>query len=344
MNTTENDKMCKHEIQLSPKDYFAGSDTPLVSIVVPTYNRGSRIADTLDSILSQTYENIEIWVIDDGSNDNTEEVVTDYILKNSCEGKLFYIKQLNSGASAARNNGLRHCKGHFVIFFDSDDFMLPDRVEKQVMRTLIDQTDACSAGFEVRCNGRKIKDMQNYRWYDMSDLDSFFAFYSHGRGILGGTQAWMFSRKIIRAIGGYDERLIKNEDLDLTFRVLTYPSVRVSILDEVLTIFNDDDRKDRIMKSIWNSDKAVESTEVFFYKIFTENKVTSSPFTFRLASFFYFRSFISDAYKLKGFMWTMQRYLKYNKISLEMSKMSTLLSRMYGLFYFLSGMAKAILK
>lgn len=99
---------------------------PLVSVVIPTYNRARTIRKALDTALEQTYQNIEIIVVDDGSTDETENVLAFY------EGRIRYFKQANQGASAARNRGIREARGKYIAFLDSDDQWLPNKLEKQI--------------------------------------------------------------------------------------------------------------------------------------------------------------------------------------------------------------------
>lgn len=100
---------------------------PLVSVVIPAFNAHDFIGETLDSILSQTYKNIEIIVVDDGSTDNTPEIVQGY------GAKVHYYHQLNSGGCAVpRNTGIKHSSGKYLCFIDADDIMVPDRIACQV--------------------------------------------------------------------------------------------------------------------------------------------------------------------------------------------------------------------
>jgi glycosyltransferase involved in cell wall biosynthesis len=97
----------------------------LFSVVVPTYNRAGLIAKTLQSLLSQQYENYEIIVVDDGSTDNTEEVV-----KSIDNRRITYIKKDNAERAAARNFGAALAKGEYVNFFDSDDLAYPNHLSE----------------------------------------------------------------------------------------------------------------------------------------------------------------------------------------------------------------------
>jgi glycosyltransferase involved in cell wall biosynthesis len=106
--------------------------TPLVSIIIPTFNRASIINDTLDSILDQTYSNWECLVVDDGSTDETKKVIHNYALKDPRISALERPPEKSKGANSCRNYGLSLAKGDYVIFFDSDDIMAMTCLEKRV--------------------------------------------------------------------------------------------------------------------------------------------------------------------------------------------------------------------
>jgi len=101
------------------------TDPILFSIVVPTYNRAHLISGTVESILSQTYKHFELIIVDDGSTDNTEEVMSKYLADN-----VHYYKKANGERAAARNYGAQKSKGDYVNWFDSDDLMFPNHLEE----------------------------------------------------------------------------------------------------------------------------------------------------------------------------------------------------------------------
>jgi glycosyltransferase involved in cell wall biosynthesis len=103
--------------------------SPLVSIIIPTYNRAYILGETLESVLSQTYGNYEAIVIDDGSSDNTRELVDSFIQRDT---RIKYVKQNNAGVSAARNHGMRIAQGEYLAFLDSDDLWKPWKLSIQV--------------------------------------------------------------------------------------------------------------------------------------------------------------------------------------------------------------------
>jgi glycosyltransferase involved in cell wall biosynthesis len=106
------------------------NNIPEVSVIIPTYNRAHLIGRAIKSVLNQTYQDFEIIVVDDGSTDNTEEVVNKFCKKYKNIKYIFHKK--NKGEATARNTGIMSSKGQYIAFQDSDDESLPQRLEKQV--------------------------------------------------------------------------------------------------------------------------------------------------------------------------------------------------------------------
>ena len=100
----------------------------LVTVIIPTYNNSLFVIDSIESVLNQTYKNFEIIVVDDGSTDNTEDILKDYVNQK----KIIYIKKINGGPASARNVGIREAKGKFVAFLDADDIWTPNKLTKQI--------------------------------------------------------------------------------------------------------------------------------------------------------------------------------------------------------------------
>lgn len=102
----------------------------LVSIIMPSYNTGQFIAETIQSVLEQTYQNWELLIIDDCSSDNTDDVVKPFLT----DTRIHYLKNtVNSGAAVSRNYGLREAKGEWIAFLDSDDVWYTEKTEKQIV-------------------------------------------------------------------------------------------------------------------------------------------------------------------------------------------------------------------
>ena len=101
----------------------------LVSIIMPSYNTAKYIAETVQSVLAQTYQDWELIIVDDCSTDDTDEVVRPYL----SDSRILYLKiEKNSGAAVSRNRALREAKGKWIAFLDSDDLWMPEKLEKQI--------------------------------------------------------------------------------------------------------------------------------------------------------------------------------------------------------------------
>jgi glycosyltransferase involved in cell wall biosynthesis len=108
---------------------LSNTTTPLVTVIIPSYNYGRFIGQTIESVQAQTYPNWECVVVDDGSTDNTREVVESYARRDT---RIRYIYQENQRAGTARNNGIRNGKGVFLQFLDADDLIESRKLERQV--------------------------------------------------------------------------------------------------------------------------------------------------------------------------------------------------------------------
>src|SRR6266576_3496761 len=102
------------------------SEKATVSVVIPAYNAGAFLGEALDSVLSQTYQPLEVIVVDDGSDDETPQIVADY------NGKVTYLRRSRGGPASARNTGVRAAKGDWIAFLDADDIWMPGLLGKLV--------------------------------------------------------------------------------------------------------------------------------------------------------------------------------------------------------------------
>lgn len=144
------------------------SEEPLVSIIIPTYNRAHLIGETLDSVLAQTYQNWECIVVDDGSTDETDEVMKSY-----CEKDLRFVYKHRSaerpkGANACRNLGLDVANGDYIIFFDSDDLMTKGHVEEKLKPLLNGKYDYSIA--KTKYFNVKDESLERYYKFDQYEI------------------------------------------------------------------------------------------------------------------------------------------------------------------------------
>lgn len=138
-------------------------NSPFISVVIPTYNRAGFIKLAIESLLKQTFQDFEIIVVDDGSTDNTSEVVAKIVSE-----KLHYYKKENAERAAARNFGARHATGFFITFLDSDDVVYPNHLE--VARNFVARNKGVKAfhlGYDVKdLNGKELRTIDNI--YDVN--------------------------------------------------------------------------------------------------------------------------------------------------------------------------------
>lgn len=104
-------------------------DMPLISVVMPCYNNGAYVAQAIESVQKQTFENWELVVVNDGSTDKSDEVISGYARTDK---RIHYIKQENKGVSAARNHGVQAATGEYICFLDADDWFAPECLQKVV--------------------------------------------------------------------------------------------------------------------------------------------------------------------------------------------------------------------
>lgn len=120
---------------------------PMISVIMPTYNAQAYIQTAIESVMRQTLKDWELWVIDDGSTDDT--VACAEALAAQDERIRVLVNKHNMGAAATRNRGISHCRGDFIAFLDSDDIWLPDKLHKQIMHLQKTGGDLCYTSYAI---------------------------------------------------------------------------------------------------------------------------------------------------------------------------------------------------
>ena len=184
----------------------------LVSIVITTYNHLPFIRGAIKSVLEQSYKDIEIIIVDDGSTDETQDVVRKYIDND----RVRYVYQENAGLSAARNKGLECVRGDYIKFLDSDDWLYPLQIEKQMedLKTADDPKAMSMTNFCMMGPSGAIQDIDVPM---VEPARQFEHFYVSNRG---GIHAFIFPTELVRQAGGFDENLRSCEDFDLKLRMI----------------------------------------------------------------------------------------------------------------------------
>ncbi|BDA71452.1 hypothetical protein CAL7716_056180 [Calothrix sp. PCC 7716] len=188
---------------------------PLASILIPCYNASKWLAETLESALAQTWDNIEIIVVDDGSIDNSLAVAKQF----EPDG-VKVISQANKGASAARNRAFQESQGDFIQYLDADDLLAPDKIELQVKLFLDSNLDFVVSGEWARFHQSPTEAsfIAEPVWSDMPPVDWLICSWEGG-GMMHPA-AWLVPRSIAEAAGGWDESLSLDDDGEYFCRVV----------------------------------------------------------------------------------------------------------------------------
>lgn len=183
-------------------------DYPLVSVIIPCYNHARFLGESIESVRSQTYPNIEVIVVDDGSTDHTAEVARRY-------PEVRYVRQNNQGLAAARNTGLRESHGEFLVFLDADDRLLPEAVECGV-HYLTRSPELAFVSGRYRYISEEGAILREYS-QEPAGPDSYASFL---RGNYIGMHATVtYRRQALEAVGGFDPSLPACEDYDIYLRI-----------------------------------------------------------------------------------------------------------------------------
>jgi glycosyltransferase involved in cell wall biosynthesis len=183
----------------------SSSDRELVSVIIPCYNHAHFFGEAVESVLGQTYPHIEIIVIDDGSTDDITQIITAY-------PSIRYIRQDNMGLSRARNVGLAHSKGAYVVFLDADDHLFPDAVAIGV-RALAARTD-CAFTFGLLLNVGTAQGMSVLSRDEHYDYKTLLQ-----RNVIENPGSVLYRRWVFTEIGEFDAANSPAADYDLYLRV-----------------------------------------------------------------------------------------------------------------------------
>ena len=209
---------------------------PSVSVIIPTYNRAFIIRKSVDSVLQQTFRDFEVIVVDDGSTDNTREVLVAY------GDKLHYSFKKNGGIASARNHGLKIAAGEYIAFLDSDDYWKPEKLQQQVAcfrehpefglvatRCI---TNTVDENFQTISDNKKRRSGKSGWIYG----DLFFRNFIR-------TSSVMIKNECFREIGLFDENLPRFEEIDMWLRIARkYP---VGFINDTLTVYTQRPREMR---------------------------------------------------------------------------------------------------
>ena len=230
-----------------------------IAAVIPTFNRASLVSRALDSVMRQTFLPSEIIVVDDGSTDNTENLISEKYHSVS------YLKTENKGVSAARNIGIKATKSEWIAFLDSDDEWLPQKLEKQIAKVSNKHSYKIVHCEEIWIrNGRRVNPKIKHKKYGGYIFEKCLPL------CVISPSAVVIHRDLFQELGYFDETLPACEDYDLWLRICAkYP---VLFVDEPL-IKKFGGHDDQLSKRFWGMDRfRVEA----LHKILTLGKLTES--------------------------------------------------------------------
>ncbi len=215
-------------------------NNPKVSILIPLYNSEEYIAETIDSCLNQTYDNIEIIIVDDGSTDAGLEIARQYEIKYE---NIKVKTQKNSGAPVARNKAFELSTGDYIQYIDADDLLHLDKIYLQMEVLKKSDDRALAFGrygyFNINIDNTEWKDLFVNKNYDdprelLLDLwGSWTAIIPH---------MWLSPRKLIEESGGWDESLVKNQDGEFFARVV-FKASQVFFVEKSIGYYRRDNLK-----------------------------------------------------------------------------------------------------
>jgi glycosyltransferase involved in cell wall biosynthesis len=188
-----------------------------ISVIIPTYNRANLIEKAIKSVLKQTYQDFEIIIVDDGSTDNTEEIIRGFKDK-----RVKYIKKYkkNRGISVARNIGIKIARGKYIAFLDSDDEWFPEKLNKQI-KILQDGSPELGVVYSISCyidesgkNINKLRNSKKVEGYIYEDL--------LGKNYVGTPSTVLIRKECFHQVGLFDDLLNAQEDWDMWIRIAKY--------------------------------------------------------------------------------------------------------------------------
>ena len=207
---------------------------PEISVIIPTFNRAKILPKAIDSVLQQTYKDYEIVVIDDGSTDDTKEVLMRY------GDKIIYRFQENKGISSARNRGIEIARGRYIALLDSDDYWLPEKLEKQVACFQKNPSyrmvaTRCSS-FKVDGNFTSSEPKEEIKKKSRSGKSGWIykeLFYKN----FIRTSSVLIEQECFKKIGTFDETLYCCNDVDMWIRIAK--EYEVGFINDILTVYTD---------------------------------------------------------------------------------------------------------
>ena len=205
----------------------------MISVITPTYNRAEYLGNSIESVLSQTYSDFELIIVDDNPIESEARKKTEEVIKKYSDSRLRYIKNpMNLGGAAARNRGIDEAKGEYIAFLDDDDMYLPDRLEVQYKQMVdnnwdVSVMDGATYNFVT---GEKVAE-RHQRLRNGMTKDELIR--SHLLYHISGTNTFMYKTSFLRSIGGFmdvpscQEYMLMQKTLDANPKFGYIPEIHI---------------------------------------------------------------------------------------------------------------------
>jgi glycosyltransferase involved in cell wall biosynthesis len=232
----------------------------LISIIIPAYNRAGLIERCVSSVVAQTHGLWELIVVDDGSTDNTKEVIHDF-----ADPRIRYIYQSNAGAAAARNTGAQHATGNYIVFLDSDDEADPEWLF-EFANACGNTRDVVTAGFKrYNASGNLIEERIAADGHALQQRYGIF---------LAGT--YLIRRDLFLRLGSFDTALLSGHHTDLAIRIIQMIDRKeISAVRIEKTLVRIYDHTGQKIRSNWNS--VYQGSLLILQKHFAYMKASDLP-------------------------------------------------------------------
>jgi glycosyltransferase involved in cell wall biosynthesis len=242
----------------------------LVSVIIPVYNAEQYITATVQSVLAQTYSNIELLIVNDGSSDRSIEICQEFQ-----DNRIRILQQQNRGPSAARNLGIRHATGEFIAFLDADDLWLPEKLEKHIDH--LNQSPEVGISFSrsafIDSNNHPI------HYYQMPKLTGITTAHLFCRNPISNGSAPIIRKQVLEEIRFWNEvngeledcyfdpNLLRSEDIECWLRIAIQTPWKIEGIPEALTYYRLNSSatslSSSILKHLQDFEKMVEKTRLY---------------------------------------------------------------------------------
>ncbi len=260
-----------------------------VSVIVPVYNVECYIAETIRSVLAQTYTNFELIIVDDGSPDRSIELCYEFN-----DPRIRIIRQRNRGLAGARNTGIRYAQGDYIALLDSDDLWLPEKLEKHIAH--LERSPRVGVSFSR--SAFIDEQAQPLGVYQMPRLSGITAPYLLCRNPIGNGSAPVIRREVFEAIRFFDcpygeteafyfdDSFRQSEDIECWIRIVLQTNWEIEGLPEALTLYrvNTESLSANVMKQLASWEQVVAKTRTYAPEVVAEWESNARAYQLRYLS------------------------------------------------------------